>query len=243
MGAKISGIASNMLVIEGVDYLGGTEHTMLPDMIEVGSFIGLAAMTQSSITIKGAGLEHLGVIPGKFAQLGIQMEFRGDDIYIPSQELYEIEKYMDGGGGWLGFHVSAYTDKNTKWPWFNNFMGGAVYHNNVWPPLTARLLVDDPTSPVTKRIPPAFASPADEWYQWNPSPRLNKDIKVLVTMDPGNYPIGIKNIITEGDVPVVWTNSKYNMIYMSIGHSGQTMSDHLQNFMIADAMMWLGRKK
>src|SRR6188768_2659525 len=91
MGAKISGIASNMLVIEGVDYLGGTEHTMLPDMIEVGSFIGLAAMTQSSITIKGAGLEHLGVIPGKFAQLGIHMEFRGDDIFIPEQEVYEIQ--------------------------------------------------------------------------------------------------------------------------------------------------------
>src|SRR6478752_951856 len=83
MGAKISGIGSNLLTIEGVDYLGGTEHTMLPDMIEVGSFIGLAAMTQSSITIKGAGLEHLGVIPGKFAQLGIQMEFKGDDIFIP----------------------------------------------------------------------------------------------------------------------------------------------------------------
>ena len=97
MGAKISGIASNMLTIEGVDSLGGTEHRMLPDMIEVGSFIGLAAMTHGEITIKNVGLEHLGVIPERFQQLGIQMEFRGDDIYIPSQELYEIQKYMDGG--------------------------------------------------------------------------------------------------------------------------------------------------
>jgi UDP-N-acetylglucosamine 1-carboxyvinyltransferase len=97
MGAKISGIGSNMLTIEGVDYLGGTEHRMLPDMIEVGSFIGLAAMTQSEITIKNAGIEHLGIIPERFQQLGIKMEFRGDDIYIPSQELYEIDKYMDGG--------------------------------------------------------------------------------------------------------------------------------------------------
>ena len=97
MGAKISGIASNMLVIEGVESLGGTEHRMLPDMIEVGSFIGLAAMTKSDITIKNAGLEHLGVIPERFQQLGIQMEFKGDDIHIPSQELYEIQKYMDGG--------------------------------------------------------------------------------------------------------------------------------------------------
>ena len=97
MGAKISGISSNMLTINGVDYLGGTEHRMLPDMIEVGSFIGLAAMTQGDVTIKNVGLEHLGVIPERFQQLGIKMNFIGDDIHIPSQELYEIQKYMDGG--------------------------------------------------------------------------------------------------------------------------------------------------
>ena len=84
MGAKISGISSNKLSIEGVSYLGGTEHRMLPDMIEVGSFIGLAAMTQSDITIKNAGIEHLGIIPEKFQQLGIQLNFNGDDIHIPS---------------------------------------------------------------------------------------------------------------------------------------------------------------
>lgn len=97
MGAKISGIGSNMLTIYGVESLGGTEHRMLADMIEVGSFIGLAAMTQSEITIKNAGVEHLGVIPDKFMQLGIQMEIKGDDVYIPSQEMYEIQRYMDGG--------------------------------------------------------------------------------------------------------------------------------------------------
>jgi UDP-N-acetylglucosamine 1-carboxyvinyltransferase len=97
MGAKISGIGSNMLTITGVDALGGTEHRMLPDMIEVGSFIGLAAMTQSDITIKNAGIENLGVIPERFQQLGIQMNFVGDDIHIPAQEFYEIQKYMDGG--------------------------------------------------------------------------------------------------------------------------------------------------
>ena len=86
MGAKISGIGSNLLTIEGVKYLGGTTHRMLPDMIEVGSFIGLAAMTQSDITIKDAGIEHLGVIPEKFQQLGIKMNFVGDDIHIPSQD-------------------------------------------------------------------------------------------------------------------------------------------------------------
>lgn len=97
MGAKISGIGSNMLVIEGVKKLGGTEHRMLPDMIEVGSFIGLAAMTQSSITIKNAGVEHLGIIPEKFRLLGIRLDISGDDIHIPEQDVYEIQKFMDGG--------------------------------------------------------------------------------------------------------------------------------------------------
>jgi UDP-N-acetylglucosamine 1-carboxyvinyltransferase len=97
MGAKISGIGSNMLSVEGVLYLGGTSHTMLPDMIEVGSFIGLAAMTQSDIVIKNAGIDHLGIIPEKFQQLGIRMNFNGDDIHIPEQEIYEVHRYFDGG--------------------------------------------------------------------------------------------------------------------------------------------------
>ncbi|HTN38725.1 MAG TPA: UDP-N-acetylglucosamine 1-carboxyvinyltransferase [Arachidicoccus sp.] len=109
MGAKITGIGSNLLIIEGVQELGGTTHTMLPDMIEIGSFIGLAAMTQSELTIKNAGIEHLGVIPDKFRKLGIQMEFRGSDIYIPSQDHYEINTYLGGGiltiydNPWPGF--------------------------------------------------------------------------------------------------------------------------------------------
>ena len=97
MGAKIEGIGSNMLVINGVEYLNGTTHTMLPDMIEVGSFIGMAAMTQSDITIKNVGLKELGVIPEKFQQLGIKMNFINDDIHIPAQDLYEIQTYLEGG--------------------------------------------------------------------------------------------------------------------------------------------------
>jgi UDP-N-acetylglucosamine 1-carboxyvinyltransferase len=97
MGARISGIGSNMLVIEGVEKLSGTTHRMLPDMIEVGSFIGLAATTQSEITIKNAGVDFLGVIPEKFQQLGIKLEIKGDDIFVPAQESYTIQTYMDGG--------------------------------------------------------------------------------------------------------------------------------------------------
>ncbi|HLK30203.1 MAG TPA: UDP-N-acetylglucosamine 1-carboxyvinyltransferase [Puia sp.] len=109
MGAKISGISSNLLTIEGVNYLTGTEHRMLPDMIEVGSFIGLAAMTQSDITIKNVSLENLGVIPDKFKQLGIQMNFVGDDIHIPSQDVYEIQTFLDG---------SVLTIYDHPWPGF-----------------------------------------------------------------------------------------------------------------------------
>ncbi|HXO77703.1 MAG TPA: UDP-N-acetylglucosamine 1-carboxyvinyltransferase, partial [Puia sp.] len=109
MGARIRGIGSNLLTIEGVKYLGGTEHRMLPDMIEIGSFIGLAAMTRSEITIRNAGIEHLGIIPDKFRQLGIQLELRGDDIYIPQQDLYEIQTFLDG---------SVLTIYDNPWPGF-----------------------------------------------------------------------------------------------------------------------------
>jgi UDP-N-acetylglucosamine 1-carboxyvinyltransferase len=107
MGARISGIGSNLLHIEGVGYLGGTVHRMLPDMIEVGSFIGLAAMTQSEITIRNAGLDDLGIIPDKFRQLGIGLELRGDDIHIPSQDVYEIQSFLDG---------SVLTIYDAPWP-------------------------------------------------------------------------------------------------------------------------------
>ena len=107
MGAKISGIASNLLVIDGVESLGGTEHTMLPDMIEVGSFIGMAAMTRSELTIKNVSYDNLGIIPQQFARMGIHFEQRGDDIYIPTQEHYSIESFIDG---------SIMTIADAPWP-------------------------------------------------------------------------------------------------------------------------------
>jgi UDP-N-acetylglucosamine 1-carboxyvinyltransferase len=109
MGAKITGVGSNLLHIEGVTNLGGTEHTMLPDMIEIGSFIGMAAMTQSEITIKDCQIHRLGIIPETFRRMGIQMEFRGDDIFIPAQQHYEIETFIDG---------SILTIADQIWPGF-----------------------------------------------------------------------------------------------------------------------------
>jgi len=109
MGAKIEGIGSNLLTITGAERLGGTEHRCLPDMIEIGSWIGLAAMTQSELTIKNAGVAHLGIIPEVFRKLGIQLEIQGDDIYIPAQESYEIGAYLDG---------SMVTVADAPWPGF-----------------------------------------------------------------------------------------------------------------------------
>jgi len=107
MGARIQGIASNLLTIEGVDELHGTEHTILPDMIEVGSFIGMAAMTQSELTIKNVSYENLGIIPESFRRLGIKLEQREDDIYVPAQEAYQIESFIDG---------SIMTIADAPWP-------------------------------------------------------------------------------------------------------------------------------
>ena len=107
MGARIEGIGSNLLTIHGVDTLGGASHRLLPDMIEVGSFIGMAAITQSSITIKDVAYKELGIIPECFRRLGIHLEQRGDDIFVPEQDSYEIESFMDG---------SIMTIADAPWP-------------------------------------------------------------------------------------------------------------------------------
>ena len=109
MGAKISGVGSNLLTIEGVSELSGTTHTLLPDMIEIGSFIGMAVMTKSELTIKNARVDQLGIIPSIFRKLGINLEIRGDDIYIPAQNSYEIETFIDG---------SILTVADAPWPGF-----------------------------------------------------------------------------------------------------------------------------
>ena len=109
MGANIEGVGSNLLTIEGVDRLNGTDHTLLPDMIEIGSFIGLAAMTQSEITIKNASIHELGIIPSVFEKMGINLNFDGDDIIIPQQDSYEIQSFIDG---------SIMTIYDAPWPGF-----------------------------------------------------------------------------------------------------------------------------
>jgi type 1 glutamine amidotransferase len=153
-----------------------------------------------------------------------------------------FKQYMEHGGGWFGFHFAAYNDSGTRWPWFVQFLGGAVFYGNSWPPLPALLDVDDKASPITRHLPARFLSPANEWYSWQPNPRANKDVKVLLTLDPSNFPLGFKDTLTGGDIPVAWTNTKYKMIYMNMGHGDKIFSDTRQNQMFEDALMWLGGK-
>jgi type 1 glutamine amidotransferase len=153
-----------------------------------------------------------------------------------------FEDYMEHGGAWLGFHVSAYNDQDTHWPWFVRFLGGAIFFGNSWPPLPAKLVINDHAHPVVTRLGATLSSPDNEWYIWKPSPRLSKDVKVLLTLDPSNYPIGLKDTIVSGDLPVVWTNTRYHMLYMNMGHGDKIFTSKDQNQLFEDAVVWLGRR-
>jgi len=166
-----------------------------------------------------------------------------DDFPHTSAQRMAFEQYITHGGGWLGFHIAAYNDRGTHWPWFLDFLGGGGFYGNNWPPLPAKLIVNDTTHPATKRLPTTFTSPANEWYNWRPSPRLNRDVKVLLTLSPENYPIGLKDVITGGDLPVVWTNTHYRMLYMNMGHGNHIFDDETQNHLFEDAVLWLGTTK
>ncbi len=164
-----------------------------------------------------------------------------DDAPATAEQRGAFERYMKNGGAWLGFHASGYNDKDTKGPWFVDFMGGAVFHINSWPPLPAKLVMDDRTHPIASGIPDSYESPANEWYVWKPSPRLDRNVRVLATFDPSNYPLGFKDVLTGGDLPAVWTNTKYKMIYMNMGHGDKIFTSPIQNKLIENAATWLGR--
>jgi uncharacterized protein len=178
--------------------------------------------------------------PQRLRQVQIVLWFN-DSAHTPEQRAV-FEQYMEHGGGWFGFHFAAYNDSGTHWPWFVQFLGGAVFYGNNWPPLPATLDVDDKTSPVTRHLPARYLAPANEWYSWQPNPRANKDVKVLLTLDPSNFPLGFKDTLTGGDIPVVWTNTKYRMVYMNMGHGDRIFSDEHQNQLFEDALLWLASK-
>lgn len=153
-----------------------------------------------------------------------------------------FEQYMENGGGWVGFHAAAYNDKNTHWPWFVKFLGGGVFYCNNWPPQPVLIEVDNEEHPVTKNLPASFVAPASEWYQWTPSPRQNKDVEVLLSLSPKNYPLGIKDVVNFGDFPIVWSNKNYRMIYLNMGHGDEEFIDGTQNLLLVNAFRWVVSK-
>jgi uncharacterized protein len=164
-----------------------------------------------------------------------------DEPHTPRQQ-QAFQKYMTHGGAWLGFHVTGYTEKKTDWPWYQTFLGG-IWDGNSWPPIPADLTVSDPNHPVTKGLPATFESPANEWYSWDPNPAANKSVKVLVTLSPTNYPIGLKDVLTSGTVPVVWTNTQYKMLYINMGHGDKIFTSPTQNRLIENGLLWLLGKR
>lgn len=153
-----------------------------------------------------------------------------------------FEQYMENGGGWVGFHAAAYNDKNTHWPWFVKFLGGGVFYCNNWPPQPVLVEVDNEEHPVTKNLPASFVAPASEWYQWTPRPRQNKDVEVLLSLSPKNYPLGIKDVVNFGDFPIVWSNKNYRMIYLNMGHGDEEFIDGTQNLLLVNAFRWVVSK-
>ena len=150
-----------------------------------------------------------------------------------------FEQYMEQGGGWIGFHASGYNDKRTQWPWFNQFLGCGVFYCNNWPPQPALVECDTQEHIVTRTLPASFVVPASEFYQWDPSPRKNPDVEVLVSISQKMYPFGIKDVVKWGDFPIVWTNKKYRMVYLNMGHGDESFIDATQNLLFVNAFRWI----
>jgi hypothetical protein len=171
-----------------------------------------------------------------------------------------FEHYMKSGGAWMGFHFAAFALTPSKypqnWDWYHDeFLGAGEYKSNTWRPTSAVLRVENRHHPATSCLPATFASAPNEWYRWKVDLRTKPDIKILLSIDPASFPLGTgpkpEEIWHEGYYPVVWTNTKYKMIYVNMGHNdidyghGNTelsfqFANETQNRLILDALLWLG---
>jgi len=176
-----------------------------------------------------------------------------------------FEQYMKNGGAWMGFHFSAFaltpSDYPQNWDWYHDqFLGSGEYVSNTWRPTSAILRVEDPNFPATRNLPETFKSAPNEWYRWKNDLRKNPDIKILLSIDPASFPLGTGpkpyEIWHSGYYPVAWTNKKYRMIYFNWGHNDMdyehkfdntnrtlsfTFADEIQDRLIIDSLLWLGR--
>ncbi|MBL7967922.1 MAG: ThuA domain-containing protein [Prolixibacteraceae bacterium] len=181
----------------------------------------------------------------------------------PEQRL-AFQEYVENGGAFMGFHFSAFALTPSafpqNWDWYHEkFLGSGQYRGNTWRPTSAILKVEDHKHPVTKHLPATFKASPNEWYSWKNDLRRNPDIEVLVSIDPASFPLGTgpkpHEIWHSGDFPVVWTNKNFRMIYINMGHNdidyenrtkkelSFTFRNEVQNKLMTDALLWLGRKK
>jgi hypothetical protein len=172
--------------------------------------------------------------------------------------------FMENGGAWMGFHFSAFaltpSQFNQDWDWYHNeFLGSGQYKSNTWRPTSAILKVENRKHPVTKQLPVTFKSSPNEWYRWEKDLRRNPNIEILVSIDPSSFPLGTgpkqHEIWHDGYYPVVWTNKKYKMLYLNMGHNdidydnrtnrelSFTLANDVQNKMLVNALLWMGSKK
>jgi uncharacterized protein len=192
-------------------------------------------------------------------QVVIFLDTRPDD---PAQR-GAFKEYMDHGGAWMGFHFAGFALTPSaypqNWDWYHQqFLGSGEYQSNTWRPTSAVLRVESKNHPATKNLPGTFSSSPNEWYRWKNDLRLNPDIQILLSIDSTSFPLGTgpkqHEIWNSGYYPVVWTNKKYNMIYMNMGHNdidyenktnkelSFTFENEIQNQLIIEGLLWLGNK-
>ena len=150
-----------------------------------------------------------------------------------------FQEYMENGGGWLGYHAAAYNDQSLKWTWFRDFLGGVRFLCNTWPPQPGMVNIEGHDHDITKNLPDRYVAPATEYYQWQPDPRSNPDIRILASLAPENFPMGLKDVVFGGDFPVVWTNTKYRMVYINMGHGDECFTDATQNLLFVNSLRWV----
>ncbi|SNX55858.1 ricin-type beta-trefoil lectin protein [Streptomyces sp. TLI_55] len=176
-----------------------------------------------------------------------------DDLPQTSAQRTGFEAYMRGGGGFMGFHVSAFTTDAASWSWYHNtFLGSGDFASNTWGPTAVTLKVEDRTHPATANLPATFTSSVSEWYSWSRDLRQNPDIKILASIDPSSFPVGTdpNQSWYSGYYPILWTNTKYRMLYANFGHNAMnyttntrlssTFASATQNRFLLDGLKWLG---
>jgi type 1 glutamine amidotransferase len=178
-----------------------------------------------------------------------------DDAPQTAAQRAGFEAYMAGGGGWMGFHVSAFTTDAQSWPWYyDQFLGSGNFVSNTWGPTTALLDVEDGDHPATTGLPGTFTSSVSEWYSWSNDLRDNPDIDILASVDPQSFPLGTdpNQSWYDGYYPILWTNTHYRMLYANFGHNAMdydtntglssTFDSPTQNTFLLDGLRWLAQR-